>query len=180
MALSNETPALDTLNLNPGQWLLVTGAAGGVGGFAIELARTRGLRVLAQAGPADEALVRGLGAEAFVSRDEHLGNAVRTLVPGGADGALDAANLGVLADDAVRHGGAYVNLLNGAPAPRRGLRTYDVAWHSDPARLAKLSALAGDGRLTLRVAQTFALEDVVDAHEALNRGGNRGRLILTP
>lgn len=172
--------ALVALDLRAGQWLLVTGAAGGVGGFAIELAVLRGLRVIAQARPEDEALVRGLGAEAFVSRYEHLADAVRALVPGGADGALDAANLGVLTDDAVRHGGAYVNLLNSAPASRRGVRTYNVAWQSNPDQLAKLSALAGDGRLTLRVAQTFALQDAVKAHQALDQGGQRGRLILVP
>lgn len=172
--------ALDTLALKPGQWLLVTGAAGAVGGFAVELAVLRGLRVIAQAAVADEELVRGFGAELFIPRDEHLADTVRSLIPGGADGALDAANLMVAADDAVRHGGAFVSLLNSAPASRREVRTYNVGWHSDPNRLAKLSALAGQNRLTLRVASTYSFDDAEEAHKAQAAGGNRGRIILVP
>lgn len=172
--------SLDTLDLQAGQWLLVTGAAGGVGGFAVELANLRGWRVIGQAGAADEDLVRGFGADLFVPRGAHLADTVRRLVPGGADGVLDAANLGVDADDAVRHGGAFVALLNNAPAARREIRTYNVAWHSDPGRLARLSALAGEGKLTLRVAATFPFEQAEQAYKMFDDGGHRGRIILTP
>ncbi len=172
--------ALDALDLAPGQWLLVTGAAGAVGGFAIELAVMHGLRVVAQAGAADEEVVRGFGAELFVLRDAPLATTVRQIVPGGVDGTLDAANQGVAAFEAVRHGGAFVSLLNAAPQARRATRTYNVAFHSDGARLAKLSALAGAGRLSLRVAATYPLEEVAQAHKALEGGGVRGRLVLIP
>lgn len=171
--------ALDTLALKPGEWLLVTGAAGGVGGYAVELAVLRGLRVVAQASTADETLLRGFGAEVFVDRDAHLADSVRDVVPGGVHGVIDCANLGVQADDAVRHGGAFVALLNNAPASRREIRTYNVAWHADPGRLAQLSALAGAGHLTVRVAASFPVEEARQAHEALARGGHRGRLVLT-
>ena len=172
--------ALDVLDLARGQWLLVTGAAGGVGSFAVELAVLRGLRVLAQAGTADEELLRGLGAELFVSRDAALGPAVRQLLPGGAHGALDAANLGVAAYDAICHGGTYVNLLNSAPQARRKIRTANLAYHADGPRLAALSALAATGRLTPRVARTFPLQGAPEAHEALAAGRVRGRLVLVP
>ena len=172
--------ALDALDLAYGDWVLVTGGAGAVGGFGIELARMRGLRVVAQAGAGDEKLVRELGAELFVERDEPLGPTVRALVPGGVHGVLDAANLSVAAMDAARHGGAYVSLLNSAPQARRGIRAADLAYHADGARLAKLSAFAGAGKLTLRVAATYPLERARDAHEALSRGGHRGRLVLLP
>lgn len=172
--------ALDTLDLKPGQWLLITGAAGGVGGLAIELAVLRGLRVVAEAGADDEALVRSLGARLFVPRGSDLTKAVRELVPRGVDGALDAANRGTAADGCVAHGGAYVSLLNAAPQSRRGVRTHNFAWQADPGRLAKLSALAGAGLLTLRVAETYKFEDAQKAHEAMAKGGLRGRLILTP
>ncbi len=172
--------ALDALDLAHGQWLLVTGAAGGVGAFAVELAVLRGLRVVAQAGADDEGLVRGLGAELFVPRTAVLGPTVRQLVPGGADGALDAAGLGVGAYDAVRHRGAYVNLLNSAPQARRGIRTTNLAYSTDGHRLTALSALAAAGRLTPRVARTYALEEAPQAHEDLAAGGVRGRLVLVP
>ena len=86
--------ALDLLALRPGQWLLVTGAAGALGGFALELAALRGLRTVAVAAPGDEKLVRRLGADEFVARTQGLGAAVRRIVPSGVDGALDAGLAG--------------------------------------------------------------------------------------
>ena len=74
--------ALDLLGLAAGQTVLVTGAAGGLGRFGVELAAMRGLRVIAAAGEDDEELVRRLGATAFVSRLANLARAVRDLVPG--------------------------------------------------------------------------------------------------
>jgi NADPH2:quinone reductase len=62
--------ALDHLPLRPRDTLLVTGAAGAVGGYAVELARTRGVRIVAQGRPEDEEFLRGRGATWFVSRDE--------------------------------------------------------------------------------------------------------------
>ena len=76
--------ALDRLGLGEGQSLLVTGAAGAVGGFAVQLAAGRGLRVAAVAGEDDEELVRAMGAEWFVPRSAaRLGTAVREFAPAG-------------------------------------------------------------------------------------------------
>ena len=172
--------ALDALALVPGQWLLVSGAAGGVGLFAVELARLRGLRVIAQAGPADEKLVLEAGAQLFVPRGDDLVSAVRRLVPGGVDGAVDAADLAAGAADAVRHGGAFVSLLNSAPMARRQVRMTNLAWYTDRERLAKLVAYAGAGLISLRVAATYPLERVADAHRALAAGGLRGRIVVVP
>src|SRR5437763_1578607 len=132
----------DLLSLRDGQRLLVTGAAGALGGFALQLAALRGLRTIAVAGPADEPLVRGLGADEFVARSEDLGAAARRIVPGGVDGALDAALIGMPALDAVRDGGAFVAVSAGAaPVPLRGTRVENVWIRPDPAQLAELSAL---------------------------------------
>jgi len=172
--------ALDALSLRPGQWLLVSGAAGGVGLFAVELARVRGLRVIAQAGSADEEMVRRAGAELFISREDDLVPTVRQLVPGGVDGAVDAANLAAGTADAVRHGGAFVSLLNSAPQARREVRMTNLAWHTDAERLAKLASYAGAGLISLRVARTYPLQEIADAHRALAGGGLRGRIVLVP
>lgn len=173
--------ALDLLDLSEGQTLLVTGAAGAVGGFAVELAAVRGLRVVAVAGADDEPLVRGLGATWFVPRTARLGEAVRALVPGGVNGALDTAVLGVAALDAVRSGGSFVAVVGGgAPVPLRGTRVVNQWIRADGARLADLVALVEAGSLTLRVAGTLPLDRVATAHERLAKGGLRGRLVLTP
>lgn len=173
--------ALDLLALEPGQWLLVTGAAGALGGFALELAALRGIRTVAVAGAQDEELVRRLGAQRFVARTESLGIAARQVLPAGADGALDAAFVGMSALDAVRDGGSFVAVAAGAaPVPLRGTRVENVWIRTDGPRLAELSALVDAGKLTLRVADTFPMEEVAAAHERLAAGGLRGRLVVQP
>ncbi len=173
--------ALDLLSLVAGQTLLVTGAAGAVGGFAVQLAAKRGLQVVAAAGAEDRDLVHDLGAEWFAARGAELGAAVRTLVPGGVDGALDAAMTGIRALDAVRGGGSFVAVAAGAaPAPLRGIRVHNVWIRADGERLAGLATLAVTRQLALRVADTLPLERVADAHARLAKGGLRGRIVLVP
>jgi NADPH:quinone reductase-like Zn-dependent oxidoreductase len=171
--------ALDLLALNPGQWLLVTGAAGAVGGFALQLARLRGLRTIALASPSDESLVRELGADEFLPRTENIGAAVRSIRPGGVDGALDAATIGISALDAVRDSGSFVAVSAGAaPIPLRGIRVENVWIRTDAATLAQLAALVDADRLTPRVAAVQAIDTVRAAHERLGAGGLRGRIVL--
>ncbi|MFJ9808321.1 NADP-dependent oxidoreductase [Streptomyces sp. NPDC101158] len=174
--------ALDALDLPAGETVLVTGAAGAVGGYAVQLAAARGLRVVATARPGDEAPVRGLGAELFVPADvPRLGEAVRGLVPGGVAAALDGAVLGAAALDAVRTGGAFAALVaGGAPYPLRGIRVVPVWVRADPAGLARLAALADAGALTPRLAGTLPLAEAARAHRRLADGGLRGRLVLVP
>ena len=76
--------ALDALDLKAGQVVAVTGAAGAVGGYAIQLARARGLTVIADASPDDEDLVRALGADHVIARGDGLTGQIRRLVPGHA------------------------------------------------------------------------------------------------
>ncbi|GGK60254.1 NADPH:quinone reductase [Planomonospora parontospora subsp. parontospora] len=173
--------ALDLAGLQEGQTLLVTGAAGAVGGYAVELAAARGLRVVAVAGAADEETVRKLGAEFFVPRGADLSASVRALVPGGAHGAIDAAVVGLPALDAVRGGGSFVAVIGGAaPLPLRGIRVANVWVRADGARLAELVRLVDGGRLTPRVAGTLPLAEAATAHQRLAEGGFRGRLVLLP
>ncbi|KAB8196876.1 zinc-binding dehydrogenase [Nonomuraea phyllanthi] len=173
--------ALDRAGVGPGRTLLVTGAAGAVGGYLVELAALRGARVAAVAGAADEKEARELGAEWFVPRGEDVASAVRALVPGGVDAVVDAAVLGLAALDAVRDGGAFVALSSGvAPVALRGTDVATVLFRADAHQLAEVVRLVEDGRLTLRVADTYPLERAAEAHARLAAGGVRGRLVLVP
>ncbi|MFC9848491.1 zinc-binding dehydrogenase [Streptomyces sp. NPDC060223] len=164
--------ALDLLALEAGQSLLVTGAAGAVGGYAVQLAVRQGLSVVGLAREADEEFVRSLGAGRFVSGE---------VEPRSVDGVLDAAIVGDSALEWVRDGGAFVAAIpHTEPASVRGVRTAAVEVSADGARLAELVALVDEGVLTARVAQTYALADVVKAHARLAEGGVRGRLVLVP
>ncbi|WP_426512403.1 NADP-dependent oxidoreductase [Dactylosporangium sp. McL0621] len=165
--------ALDLVPAAARATILVTGAAGAVGGYAVELAARTGARVVAVAAERDAALVRALGAAHHVPRTA-AAEAVRALVPGGVDAVIDAANLGIRAMDAVRGGGTYVGVLGSPPPPLRGIRVANVWIRADGERLASLAA-AG---LTLRVAGTLPLPHVAEAHRRLEAGGLRGRLVL--
>lgn len=173
--------ALDLAGLAPGGTLLVTGAAGGVGGFVLELAALRGLRTVALARPGDEDTVTDLGASEVVTNADGLGLAVRDVVPGGVDAVIDAAVLGIAAHDGLRDSGTFVALVAPfAPPPIRGTRVVVQEVVADGARLTELSALVDAGRLTLRVAARFPFVEASDAHRALEAGGVRGRVVLVP
>ncbi|MFF5494547.1 NADP-dependent oxidoreductase [Streptomyces aquilus] len=163
--------ALDLLSLSAGSSLLVTGAAGAVGGFAVQLAAARGVVVTGLARAGDEELVRSLGAADFVVEGR----------AGAFDAVLDAAVLGAPALEWVRDGGAYVGVIpQAAPEGVRGVRATAVEVSADGARLAELAGLVDSGVLSLRVAETFSLEDAGKAHAVLAGGGVRGRVVLVP
>ncbi|MFJ1972920.1 NADP-dependent oxidoreductase [Streptomyces sp. NPDC087903] len=164
--------ALDLLELTPGQSLLVTGAAGAVGAYAVQLAAQRGVSVTALAREGDEEFVRSLGAAHFASG---------AVGAGSVDAVLDAAILNETALAWVRDGGAFVGVIpQAAPAPVRGVRTTAVGVKADGARLAELAGLVDEGVLTLRVADTYTLDEAPKAHARLAEGGVRGRLVLIP
>ena len=85
---------LELLDLPAGATLLVTGGAGLLASYVIPLAKRAGLRVLADANPADEEFVRGLGADVVLPRGDGLAAAVRDAVPDGVDAVFDTALLG--------------------------------------------------------------------------------------
>jgi NADPH:quinone reductase-like Zn-dependent oxidoreductase len=175
---------LELASVRCGQTVLVTGAAGGVGGFVLQLAAVHGVATIAVVRRGDEDFVRDLGATAVVPPDDagaSLGTAVRAVAPGGVDAVIDAANLGVAAHDALRSGGVFVALVAPfAPPPIRATRVVVQETFADGARLAELSALVDAGVLTPRVARSFPLTEASAAHELLEAGGVRGRVLLLP
>jgi NADPH:quinone reductase-like Zn-dependent oxidoreductase len=176
--------ALDVLALPAGSWVAVTGAAGAVGGYAVELARVDGLHVIADAAPKDAELVRKLGAEIVVARGDGVAQRIRQALPRGVDAAIDAAVLGWQIEPAIRPGGQLAILRTGMTplSGRADLSVRDV-WVPDYQlandKLSQLSALAGLGRISMRVADVFEASRAADAHRRLEAGGLRGRLVLT-
>ena len=181
--------ALDQLELPPGSTLGVTGAVGGVGGYLVQLAKSDGLQVIADARPGDEALVRALGADQVVQRGTSFAHQVRDLVPAGLDAIADAAGVGLPALSAVRDGGqiavigsSHGHVPDGSSGLERGIsarRVFvpDYGGRSD--KLEELSRLAETGALSLRVADILPAERAPEAHRRLEAGGSRGRIVLT-
>jgi NADPH:quinone reductase len=173
--------ALDVLNLAPGQTLAVTGAAGAVGGYAVQLGKAEGLRVIADAAARDEPLVKNLGADVVVARGPDFAARVREVLPEGADGLIDAALLNELAIPAVRDGGGMATVRGFTGAPERGISFHPVLvrnYAREHDKLDRLRQQAEAGQVTLRVARTLPAENAAEAHRALEAGGTRGRLVL--
>jgi NADPH:quinone reductase-like Zn-dependent oxidoreductase len=172
--------ALDLLDLQPGQTLAVTGAAGAFGGYVVQLGRAEGLRVIADASPADATLVHSLGAE-VVARGDDVAERIRAVVVDGVDGLADGALLHVKALPAIRDGGALAAVRSFTGESERGITIHPV-WVRDyaheRAKLDRLRQQVEDGLLTLRVARTFAAVQAADAHRVLEAGGTRGRLVI--
>ncbi|MER6186919.1 NADP-dependent oxidoreductase [Streptomyces sp. NPDC001652] len=174
--------ALDTLGLEPGQTVAITGAAGAVGGYAVQLAKADGLRVVADASEQDETLIKELGADAVLRRGAEYPDRVRAEVPDGVDGVVDAASLGALTARAVRDGGRVVTLRGFDGPGERSIAFEPIVvfrYARERAKLDRLRQQVEEGRITLRVAKTFPAEQGAEAHRLLAAGGVRGRLVLT-
>jgi NADPH2:quinone reductase len=174
--------ALDRMALRPGQVLAVTGAAGAFGGYVVQLARSEGLTVVADAAEADEELVRELGADVVVRRGEDVAARIRERFPDGVDGLADGSVQDAAVLPAVKDGGAVATVRGYRGDGRRDLRVFPVLvreYAEEAAALDRLREQVEKGELTLRVAQTYPAADAAAAHRRLEAGGVRGRLILT-
>jgi NADPH:quinone reductase len=157
-----------------GSSVLVTGASGGVGGFAAQLAVQSGYRVLAQASTGDEAWVHSLGVHEVISRSTELA------AVGPVTAVFDAVPIGEAAAEAVQNGGVVVT-TRPTPAilPSRGVRQDLQLIRLDRELLADLVGQVAAGRLRTRVAATMPLTEAAAAHRRMLAGGLHGQLVLT-
>ncbi|MFJ3804316.1 NADP-dependent oxidoreductase [Streptomyces sp. NPDC090088] len=175
--------ALDLLELPAEATIAVTGAAGAVGAYAIQLAKAEGHRVIADAAPKDQQLVKDLGADIVVARGTDFAELVRKEAPNGVDGLIDTAGIAELVSHAVRDNGRIASSVRGIQVPNdRGIvtqTTFVPQYAQEHAKLDRLRQLAEHGRLTPRVAHTLPAAQATEAHRLLETGGLRGRVVLT-
>jgi NADPH:quinone reductase-like Zn-dependent oxidoreductase len=174
--------AIERSGLRGGETFFVPGGAGGVGHFAIQLARERGARVIATASARNHDFLREFGAEPVDYTTEDVPARVHELSPGdGADAALDLWG-GEAREQAIatlRRGGRLVSVASPPPELRDGYEVhyifvrpsgYDLGEHITP--------LVQEGRLRPHVDEVFPLERAAEAHERLEQGHVRGKLVL--
>jgi NADPH:quinone reductase-like Zn-dependent oxidoreductase len=172
----------DAVNLQAGQRLLILGAAGGVGAFAVQLARWRGAHVIGTASAKNLDYVRSLGADEVI--DYHA-VPVETTVRD-VDVVVDTVggDVGERSLQVLRPGGVLVEVA-GQPAAEkaqaRGVRAVGVG-QSDPARTAErlrqMGELIETGQIKVQVATIFPLAEARQAHALSQTGHGQGRIVL--
>ena len=164
--------ALDLLALPAGSTVLVTGAAGQVGGFVLALARAAGLHATGLAGADDREFVESLGA-AFLSRSDDP--------TGTFDAVIDLAVIGSSLLDLVRDGGGYVAASPPLrPEPVRGIRTFALEVLPDGARLGELVELVDQRRHPAPGRRRVPLRRRGGRPRPAGQGGVRGGARLVP
>jgi NADPH:quinone reductase len=175
----------DVLQLKAGQTLIIHGAAGGVGTVAIQLAKLRGIKVLATAST-DEglALARRLGADAVVNgRTGDIAAAAKQFAPQGVDAVLGLAGGDALEHciDALRPGQgrvAYMYGLEPIPRPRGNMRMILYSFVGGTSELERLNKAVEAAKLRVPVAAEYSLADAAAAHRRLETGHLLGKIVL--
>jgi NADPH:quinone reductase-like Zn-dependent oxidoreductase len=169
--------AVDRLAVGPDDVLLVHGAAGGVGSLAVQIAVTRGARVIGTASERNHEFVQGLGGEP-VTYGEGVIERIKALSPNGVTAVADfvggqlETTLAVLAPE-----GRHASIADPSVAQHGG----HVLWvRPNGAKLAEVAALAEQGTLTVEVAETFPLDQVAAAFDASRGHHTRGKLVIVP
>ena len=172
---------LEAAAVKEGDFVLVTGAAGMVGGFASQLARSRGAHVVAAVRQDDGDEARRLGAQTIVTTGPDMEAEVRRTRQRGVEVCLDTVGLGEGALACVRDGGAFVTTVPwGMPDAARGISPEAVQVQPDAVAAAELAAGVTAGELTVRVAETLPLDRFREGYSRLKSGGLRGKIVLTP
>ncbi|MEU1870694.1 NADP-dependent oxidoreductase [Streptomyces sp. NPDC019793] len=170
--------------LTAGQRVLVNGAGGAVGGYAVQLAKNAGAHVIATAAPRSSEAVTSAGADVVVDRTT---TDVTAAVTEPVDLALnlapvDPAELAALVA-LVRPGGVVVNTTVWMPAPgdeERDVRGIDLYVRSDADQLAELVAMIDRGELRVAVAERVPLAELPALHARAAEGAVHGKVVVVP
>ena len=168
--------AIDALELSEGDTVLIVGATGGVGSFAVQLAARAGATVVAPALPDDEEYLRGLGVSEVLPRDGDLAAAARERYGNGFDAVLDLVNYGPGVPASLAKDGGRVASPTGAAGEGPG-RTMVMAAPT-PDNLARLAGLLADGTLRVPVQATYDLAQAPDALAKLTGEHTQGKLAV--
>jgi NADPH:quinone reductase-like Zn-dependent oxidoreductase len=171
--------SLDEVGVKSGETLLVSGAAGGIGSAVIQFARHRGITVIGTASAQKHDYLRGLGAIP-TTYGPGLAERVRALAPEGVDAALDLAGSGIIPEliEIVGDPSRVLSVVDFA-APKYGAK-FSAGPPKDPERvLADVARLCSEGLFSLRIEQTFPLEQTAEAQEVSAKGHVTGKLIIS-
>ncbi|MGO8372559.1 NADP-dependent oxidoreductase [Rhizobium ruizarguesonis] len=178
VAVETAARIIEQVGVKPGETLLVSGAAGGVGTAVLQLARAAGIRTIGTASQAKHPYLRSLGAIP-TTYGPGLRERVIALAPNGVQGALDIAGSGIIPElVAITGDAARVVSIADFHAEEYGARTSFEPNDATPS-LIRAAAMAAAGSFSLPVERTFPLDQVGAAHELSAAGHVTGRLVIT-
>ena len=179
VALTAWQALVDTAKLSAGQTVLIHGGSGGVGSFAIQIAKARGARVIATASTANQDLLKELGADSAVDYTKQKFEDVAKDV----DVVLDSIGKDTLARSygVVKKGGFIVSLVarpNQAELDKHGIRGAALSVEPNSDELAEIGRLIDEKKIRVIVSQTLPLAEARKAQEQAATGHTRGKIVL--
>lgn len=176
---------VDAADLQAGHTVLIHAGAGGVGGFAIQIAKQLGAKVITTGRAEKHAYLYELGADLAIDYTKgDYREALRAAVPDGVDVAYDTVGgeVQITSADCVKPGGTLVSILAFQDAEgimARGVEPKYVFVAPNGGQLARLAAWADEGKLNTRIARTWPLHEAAEAHEEIRTGRTMGKLCLS-
>jgi NADPH:quinone reductase-like Zn-dependent oxidoreductase len=178
-ALTAWQALVDVAKLQAGQTILIHGGSGGVGSFAVQIAKARGARVIATASTANQDLLKQLGADEAVdytrTRFEDVAKDV--------DAGLDPVGKETLARSygVVKKGGIVMSLVarpDPAEIKKRGIRGAGISVHPDAEDLTEIARLIDAGKIKPIVTQVLPLSEAIAAQRQAATHHTRGKIVL--
>ncbi|PYJ19329.1 MAG: NADPH:quinone reductase [Verrucomicrobia bacterium] len=179
VALTAWQALIDTAKLSAGETVLIHGGSGGVGTFAIQIAKGRGAKVIATASTANQDLLKQLGADVAIDYTKTKFEDIAKDV----DVVLDSVGKDTLARSygVMKKGGFIVSLVarpDQAELAKRGLRGASLSAEPNSNELAEIGNLIDEKKIRVIVSQTFPLSEARKAHEQVATGHTRGKIVL--
>lgn len=175
----------ELLQVAPGDRIVVMGASGGVGHFAVQVAAAAGAEVIAVARPEHHDLVRSLGAAHTVDyRSPDVSAIIASLAPGGVDGAVDTVggDTQLSLSRIVREGGRIASCVHAAQSDEFAQRGQVVEYRffdATPERMLRLTSLLAQGAIRPHISHQYALSEVAAAHRLIEAGGVPGKVVVS-
>jgi NADPH:quinone reductase-like Zn-dependent oxidoreductase len=170
---------IDTAKLKSGQTVLIHGGSGGVGSFAIQIAKARGAKVIATASTANQDLLKQLGADVAIDyTKQKFEDAAKDV-----DVVLDSIGKDTLARSygVVKKGGIIVSIVarpNQAELQKHGIRGEALSVEPNSEELTEIGKLIDQKKIRVIVSQTLPLSEAMKAQEQVATGHTRGKIVL--
>jgi NADPH:quinone reductase-like Zn-dependent oxidoreductase len=179
VALTAWQALIDTAKLGSGQTVLIHGGSGGVGSFAIQIAKARGAKVIATASTANQDFLKQLGSDVAIDYTKQKFEDVAKDV----DVVLDSIGRDTLARSygVVKKGGIIVSLVarpKQSELEKHGIRGAALSVDPNSEELSEVGKLIDEKKIRVTVSQTFSLSEAIKAQEQVATGHTRGKIVL--